>query len=499
MPPPIRRTITLMRAESTLSSSTPLETVASSSSQACGKMEPAGSRKTGRSLEPAPHSPTPVQTVATSSSQACEKVEPAGPRETEPSPEPPSSQSVSVNAAGAANTEQSKRIVPSMFGKASLSGSTLRRRLKPSPHNETRGSRVSPTGIKPSRWETSSARTAAPSIPESIYGVVPRAARSTDADSSGLGSSSESAAKHTPFTTTWESVQPTRPVVHSISHNEEVGLPDPPVWLVYLVCGCMAAGFMSAILLYLVNFPTSRCWLRESSKTEKYEYYELKDLDSGPDREKDLRRAKTPTTGFSTAARSPTRNTVRHRPRKAGPESMSGGLGISLPEQAGSVPSFRRHKSFDEGAAFKLYKPLPDLPDSPAASGWRSISDPTPGVKFMLSPLLERRSEHDILYELRDREPDVESGLLKPSTSPSRSASPSSSSSSISSRSSSSSRLSGSGFLTKIGDGVEYAADKFAKLLDYQIRGDAEEGLFLPVRDYERPKRMGNGKLKKAR
>lgn len=38
-------------------------------------------------------------------------------------------------------------------------------------------------------------------------------------------------------------------------------LPDWPTWAVALLAACMAAGYLTWILLYLVNFPQAAVWI----------------------------------------------------------------------------------------------------------------------------------------------------------------------------------------------------------------------------------------------
>lgn len=180
---------------------------------------------------------------------------------------------------------------------------------------------------------------------------------------------------------------------------------------------------------------------------------------------------------FTTSAHTPTLHARRRRQDNLDIDTTARyhGLGLALP---GSGQEFdarylRPRRSFDSRDDIETRSTSP----ARSVAVLQALTAPIPSARSFLHSASRSSSAEDAVYALQSRQSDLEDGLLSSDArnrlSPEGSPQISQLSSSVT-------------LLTKVGDKIEYAADRFAKMLHDQVRGDPEDGLLLPVRDSER-------------
>ncbi|SMR56887.1 unnamed protein product [Zymoseptoria tritici ST99CH_1E4] len=257
-------------------------------------------------------------------------------------------------------------------------------------------------------------------------------------------------------------------------------LPDIPTWLACTVAIFFLLGIIMSMLLYCVNFPPKVAWSRERSRNKRREYQVInpRNLWVNETNRDSIHDSSPAGSGYQPknvpSSNSSTPQELHYRRNKRGlaveTRATGIGLGLEVPTIRTSSPSYRKVAPDDDAAD--------ELCDR-AVTSWRPLSASLHSDQSLLNSTWTNAED--------DRsdapEHDLETGLpnknrgpwLTPIPSPSGSAS---------SRSSSSSQVR---ILAMLGNGVERAADYFARVLDDQVQnGDAEGGLLLSVKDCER-------------
>lgn len=476
MPPPIRRTITVKRADPSSTSVITAETSAIARSAALDDGGPAEGKKPETSRADA------VSSILASTTKDVKKEDSTRTRISSPVAAPKFRSDMSAKDRPSTREQEMRKSSVNQETKSST----------------IFGDKADKTGETTAASFTSaaSARTRMKSL--NIYTL----ASGNDPERSTWETSFVSPSQETAIATssgargTAAAAEPTRPATSTISHRQEPEVPELPQWLVLFIFASLIAGLILTMVLYFANFPPSYPkWIPRRKK--RYEYMRIGDLEE--DLHGDIYRSFRKSSAAAAAAAatsvySPHLHEARRRPWTPGVNVMSMGLGISVtpPPRPSNPLAIRKRPSFETDAA-QLYRPFPKLPSKAAPNPWRSLTDPLPNVKSFLTQWSGPQTAEQACYELRERNPDVESGLLKPPSPDFDSAI-----SISSSRSSSSSRLSSSDVFNKIADGVDYAASKLARMMDHQVRDDPEEGLLLPTRAVRRGPKLENGKLKKV-
>ncbi|TKA69689.1 hypothetical protein B0A55_07850 [Friedmanniomyces simplex] len=293
-------------------------------------------------------------------------------------------------------------------------------------------------------------------------------------------------------------------------------LPVMPAWIIGLLAGLLSFGLIVAVALYLANFPPEWAWLRSiqapSRQRTSKGYTKLSEKDE--DESHEPRGCKTPnlhspepTTGLgisyasSSTAKGGGGLAARRRKNLSVDTSATyGGLHIAMPGSAyydevnakrreqqvrqQQQQRRRRRSSYDEEKL--LHREPPPL--SPARFAWEALTAPIPGIATFSAIFGGgsgggggRKSSGDGGLRYYEREPELKSGTYTPGSAlatdteafgtPAEASVPESR---------------GANVFHRIGESVEHAAAKLGKVLSDVVDGNAEEGLFLPVRDSER-------------
>lgn len=238
-------------------------------------------------------------------------------------------------------------------------------------------------------------------------------------------------------------------------------LPAPPHWLVAIFAGLLTFGFILAIGLYLINFPPDLSWVaRLQEWKSKQAGYQQVPSDGQDHKGEDCYTTSTPG-----------HDTVRRRPKKALRVDTSAphlGLGMTASggddHAGGAMTEPSKRRSLDEEAL----RPQTARPGTPAVAAWTALSAPLPqmspfGATYNAASDLEDGTYNPSTAAIFDRNSPVHRSKLGVSPGPMT-----------------------AGFLRNIRGGVEHAAEHLSNVLYDQVKGSAEEGLLLPVRECER-------------
>ncbi|KAK5137763.1 hypothetical protein LTR08_007335 [Meristemomyces frigidus] len=269
--------------------------------------------------------------------------------------------------------------------------------------------------------------------------------------------------------------------------------PAMPEWLVGLMAGLLAFGFVVAVVLYLANFPPSLSWVH-SLRKRKLRRYGYTALGDGEDDSDGHRRSKSATvtdssSGESGAATSSAGKGLARRRKNLSIDTSAHyfGLGIALPGDHEAAQRKRRRSYDEEATQLRHLKPTP----SAVRTAWEAVTAPLPSASVFahnISATLTggpRTAAVDGNYTRLgngDLEEGVAEGLRSDATdyatSPYKRAvqdplyGPET-------------RAEMDGFLGKLGSGVEHVAGRLTKALHDRVDG-AEDGLLLSVKDCER-------------
>ncbi|KAI7537156.1 hypothetical protein KC331_g11073 [Hortaea werneckii] len=286
-----------------------------------------------------------------------------------------------------------------------------------------------------------------------------------------------------------ETVTPSAyPTMNSAKFRRD--LPAPPSWFVGLLAGALSFGLVCAVVLYLVNFPAkdlnllSKRLMVQRKRYDGYNALQQENDDAHPTLSRGGSTQAALHFGRSTAVENSGSGRKRRKNLSIDTSAQYHGLGIAVPadDLRGGPKVVSRCEPYDEEA-------LRTRTQSPAMKTWEAVTAPLPALSrfgYELSELLTPGSRtsltSDTHYEMRD----IEQG------------SSSSSHHSEDSRHVHLPQLSArdpqyapttgketGGFLEKVGNGVDYMAEKVARMMHDEVE-NAEEGLLLPVAQHER-------------
>ena len=265
-------------------------------------------------------------------------------------------------------------------------------------------------------------------------------------------------------------------------------LPVLPVWVVGVLTGMLSFGLVVAVVLYLANFPPNSEWLASASanfRRKKRGYVKVNVIDHDAE-EKEARRQRAGERSFASATATGAIASRRRQNLSINTSQRYAGLGIALPGNTLSAATPRitelRRQSYDDENLRSREAP----PMSPARFAWEALTAPIQSLSvftpFGMHPTVGA-GHRSAMYPGQGYKFDseLEDGTFSPSSevdtevyaTPANFATVE------------------QGPLTKnffhcVGESVEHAAEKMARVLSDEVRKDPEDGLLLPVRDGER-------------
>ncbi|KAI6911197.1 hypothetical protein KC318_g2104 [Hortaea werneckii] len=271
-------------------------------------------------------------------------------------------------------------------------------------------------------------------------------------------------------------------------------LPAPPSWFVGLLAGALSFGLVCAVVLYLVNFPAkdlnllSKRLMVQRKRYDGYNALQQENEDAHPTLSRGGSTQAAPHFGRSTAVENSGSGRKRRKNLSIDTSAQYHGLGIAVPadDLRDGPKLLSRREPYDEEA-------LRTSAQSPAMKAWEAVTAPLPALSrfgYELSELLTpgpRTSTTSTMYhELRD----VEQGNSSHDSADSREVHLPQLSAQSMQYAPMTGKETGS-FLEKVGNGVDFMAEKVARMMHDEVDG-AEEGLLLPVAQHERE---GSGRV----
>ncbi|KAI7229305.1 hypothetical protein KC330_g7507 [Hortaea werneckii] len=285
-----------------------------------------------------------------------------------------------------------------------------------------------------------------------------------------------------------ETVTPSAyPTMNSAKFRRD--LPAPPSWFVGLLAGALSFGLVCAVVLYLVNFPAkdlnllSKRLMVQRKRYDGYNALQQENEDAHPTPSRGGSTQAAPHFGRSTAVENGGSGGKRRKNLSIDTSAQYHGLGIAVPadDLRGGPKLLSKRGPYDEEA-------LRTRGRSPTLKTWEAVTAPLPALSrfgYELSELLTpgplTSITSDTHYEMRDIEQGSSSSSYHSEDSrdvhlPQ-----------ISARDTQCAPTTGKetgGFLEKVGNGVDYMAEKVARLMHDEVE-NAEEGLLLPVAQHE--------------
>lgn len=291
-------------------------------------------------------------------------------------------------------------------------------------------------------------------------------------------------------TATREEIETVTPSAYSTMNSAKFrrDLPAPPSWFVGLLAGALSFGLVCAVVLYLVNFPVKDLNLlskRLMVQRKRYDgYIELQQEteDAHPTLSRGGSTQAAPRFGRSTAVENSGSGRKRRKNLSIDTSAQYHGLGIAVPadDLRGGPKLLSKREPYDEEA-------LRTRAQSPATKTWEAVTAPLPALSrfgYELSELLTpgpRTSiTSDIHHEMRDVE---QSSTSHDSVDSAEVHLPQLSAQAM--QYAATTGRQHEGFLQKVGNGVDFMAEKVAQIMHDEV-DDAEEGLLLPVAQHER-------------
>ncbi|KAI7213324.1 hypothetical protein KC333_g6638 [Hortaea werneckii] len=271
-------------------------------------------------------------------------------------------------------------------------------------------------------------------------------------------------------------------------------LPAPPSWFVGLLAGALSFGLVCAVVLYRVNFPAkdlnlfSKRLMVQRKRYDGYSALQEENEDAPPTLSRDGSTQAAPHFGRSTAVENSNSGRKRRKNLSIDTSAQHHGLGIAVPadDLRDGPKLLSEREPYDEEA-------LRTRAQSPAIMTWEAVTAPLPALSrfgYELSELLTpgpRTSiTSDTHYEMRD----IEQGSSSYHSEDSGHVHLPQLSAQTIQYAPTTGKKTG-GFLEKVGNGVDFMAEKVARMMHDEV-DDAEEGLLLPVAQHERE---GSGRV----
>ncbi|KAI6830908.1 hypothetical protein KC340_g7866 [Hortaea werneckii] len=291
-------------------------------------------------------------------------------------------------------------------------------------------------------------------------------------------------------TATREDIETVTPSAYSTMNSAKFrrDLPAPPSWFVGLLAGALSFGLVCAVVLYLVNFPAkdlnllSKRLMVQRKRYDGYNALQQENEDARPTLSRGGSARAAPHSGRSTAVENSGSGRKRRKNLSIDTSAQYHGLGIAVPaDDLREGPKLlSKCEPYDEEA-------LRTRAQSPAMKTWEAVTAPLPALSrfgYELSELLTpgplTSITSDTHYEMRDLEQGSSSYHSEDSRdihlpqlfAQATQYAPTTGKQHV-------------GLLEKVGNGVDYMAEKVARMMHDEVE-NAEEGLLLPVAQHER-------------
>ncbi|KAI7335081.1 hypothetical protein KC315_g3471 [Hortaea werneckii] len=271
-------------------------------------------------------------------------------------------------------------------------------------------------------------------------------------------------------------------------------LPAPSSWFVGLLAGALSFGLVCAVVLYLVNFSAKDLNLlskRLMVQRKRYEGYSALQQENEEAHPTLSRGGPIRTAGYSsrsTAVEDSGSGRKRRKNLSINTSAQYHGLGIAVPaDNLRDGPKLlSKREPYDEEA-------LRTRAQSPATKTWEAVTAPLPALSrfgYELSELLTPGPRTSITSDAHHEMRDVEQGSSSPDSTDSRGVDlPQLSAQAM--RYAPTTGKERGGLLEKVGNGVDFMAEKVARMMHDEV-DNAERGLLLPVVQHERE---GSGRV----
>ncbi|GAB1737179.1 hypothetical protein NU219Hw_g861t1 [Hortaea werneckii] len=291
-------------------------------------------------------------------------------------------------------------------------------------------------------------------------------------------------------TATQEQIETTTPSAYATMNSAKFrrDLPAPPSWFVGLLAGALAFSLMCAVVLYLVNFPAknlnplSKRLMGQHKRYEGYNALQQENEDAHPTLSRGGSTQAAPHFGRSTAVENSGSGRKRRKNLSIDTSAQYHGLGIAVPadDLPGGPKLLSKREPYDVEA-------IRTRAQSPTVKTWHAVTAPLPALsRFghelseLLTPGPSTSTASTTYHELRD----VEQGSNSHGSADSGDVHlPQLSAQAM--ECGSTKEMEYGGLLEKVGNGVDYMAEKVARITHDTV-DHAEEGLLLPVAEHER-------------
>ncbi|KAI6792479.1 hypothetical protein KC361_g6705 [Hortaea werneckii] len=272
-------------------------------------------------------------------------------------------------------------------------------------------------------------------------------------------------------------------------------LPAPPPWFVGLLAGALSFGLVCAVVLYLVNFPAkdlnllSKRLMVQRKRYEGYDALQQENEDAHPTLSRGKPTQTAPHFGRSTAMENSGSGRKRRKNLSIDTSAQYHGLGIAVPaDNLRDGPKLLSKREPCDEEALRTHA------QSPAKKTWEAVTAPLPALSrfgYELSELLTPGPRTSITSGMHYETRDVQQGSSSPDSTDSRGVDLPQLSAPAMQYASTTGREHGGGLLEKVGNGVDFMAEKVARMMHDEV-DNAEEGLLLPVAQHERE---GSGRV----
>ncbi|KAI6808090.1 hypothetical protein KC332_g13210 [Hortaea werneckii] len=271
-------------------------------------------------------------------------------------------------------------------------------------------------------------------------------------------------------------------------------LPAPPAWFVGLLAGALSFGLVCAVVLYLVNFPAkdlnllSKKLMVQRKRYEGYNALQPENEDAHLTLSRGGPTQPAPHFGRSTAMENSGSRRKRRKNLSIDTSAQYHGLGIAVPadNSRGGPKLLSEREPYDEEA-------LRTRAQSPAMKTWEAVTAPLPALSrfgYELSELLTPGPRTSFTSDAHQEMWDVEQGSSSYDSAGLRGVDSHQLCARAMQYAPSTAKEHG-GFFEKVGNGVDFMAEKVARMMHDEV-DEAEEGLLLPVAQHERE---GSGRV----